>query len=69
MSESSIHPRLSKVSGAGKSIVGSEHNTLYYFWQRSRKYPTNTRVQKNMNNKSDIYQKHIRNNKIYICSI
>ncbi|RRT67087.1 hypothetical protein B296_00003998 [Ensete ventricosum] len=35
-SGSSIHPRLSEVNGAGKSIVGSEHNILYHFWQRSR---------------------------------
>ncbi|RZS29242.1 hypothetical protein BHM03_00062949 [Ensete ventricosum] len=64
---SSIHPHLSEVSGADKSIVGSEHNTLYHFWQRSRKYPTNTIVQKDMSNKSDIYQKHMRNNEIYMC--
>ncbi|RWW35679.1 hypothetical protein BHE74_00059357 [Ensete ventricosum] len=66
-SGSSIYPRLSEVSGAGKSIAGSEHNTLYHFWQRSRKYPINTRVQKNMSNKSGIYQKHMRNNEIYMC--
>ncbi|RWV95166.1 hypothetical protein GW17_00042235 [Ensete ventricosum] len=63
---SSIHPRLSKVSGAGKSIAGSKHNTLYHFWQRSKKYPINTRVQKDMSNRSDIYHKHMRNNEIYM---
>ncbi|RRT35992.1 hypothetical protein B296_00051395 [Ensete ventricosum] len=36
-SGSSIHPRLSEVSRANKSIAGSEHDTLYHFWQRSRK--------------------------------
>ncbi|RZS28143.1 hypothetical protein BHM03_00061706 [Ensete ventricosum] len=66
-SESFIHPRLSEVDGAGKSIAGSEHNTLYHFWQRSRKYPINTKVQKNMSNKSGISRKHMRNNEIYIC--
>ncbi|RRT33814.1 hypothetical protein B296_00044154 [Ensete ventricosum] len=66
-SGSSIHPRLSGVSGADKSIAGSEHNTIYHFWQRSRKYLTNTRVQKDMSNKSGISQKHMRNNEIYIC--
>ncbi|RWV80116.1 hypothetical protein GW17_00058661 [Ensete ventricosum] len=68
-SGSSIHPRLNEVSGAGKSIAGSEHNTLYQFWQWSRKYPTNTRVQKDMSYKIGIYQKHMRNNKIYMCQI
>ncbi|RZR74372.1 hypothetical protein BHM03_00035940 [Ensete ventricosum] len=66
-SRSSIHPRLSEVSGADKSIADSEHNTIYHFWQRSRKYPTNTGVQKDMSNKSDISQKHMRNNEIYMC--
>ncbi|RRT42306.1 hypothetical protein B296_00044541 [Ensete ventricosum] len=32
---SSIHLHLSEVNGADKSIVSSEHNTLYHFWQRS----------------------------------
>ncbi|RRT34681.1 hypothetical protein B296_00030417 [Ensete ventricosum] len=64
---SSIHPRLSEVSGADKSIASSKHNTLYHFWQKSREYPTNTIVQKDINNKSGIYRKHIRNNEIYMC--
>ncbi|RWW02387.1 hypothetical protein GW17_00034525 [Ensete ventricosum] len=68
-SGSSIHPRLSHVNGAGKSIAGSKHNTLYHFCQRSRIYPTNTRVQKDMSNKIGIYRKHMRNNKIYMCQI
>ncbi|RWW30958.1 hypothetical protein BHE74_00058029 [Ensete ventricosum] len=29
-------------------------------------YPTNTGVQKDMSNKSGIYQKHMRNNEIYM---
>ncbi|RRT40436.1 hypothetical protein B296_00017367 [Ensete ventricosum] len=29
-------------------------------------YPTNTGVQKDMSNKSGIYRKHMRNNKIYM---
>ncbi|RWV83710.1 hypothetical protein BHE74_00058578 [Ensete ventricosum] len=67
MSGSSIHPRLGEVSGAIKSIAGFEHNTLLHFWQRSRKYPINTRVQKDMSNKSGIYWKYMRNNEIYMC--
>ncbi|RWW23578.1 hypothetical protein BHE74_00038422, partial [Ensete ventricosum] len=30
-------------------------------------YPTNTRVQKDMSNKSGIYRKHMWNNKTYMC--
>ncbi|RWW11099.1 hypothetical protein BHE74_00026407 [Ensete ventricosum] len=66
-SGSSIHPCLSEVNGAGKSIAGSEHNTLYHFWQISRKYPTNIGIQKDMSNKSGISRKHMRNNEIYMC--
>ncbi|RRT41465.1 hypothetical protein B296_00000672 [Ensete ventricosum] len=64
---SSIHPRLSEVNRAGKNIANSEHNTRYHLWHRSRKYPTNTIVQKNISNKSGIYRKHMRNNEIYMC--
>ncbi|RWW17671.1 hypothetical protein GW17_00018391, partial [Ensete ventricosum] len=30
-------------------------------------YPTNTRVQKDISNKSGIYRKHMWNNEIYMC--
>ncbi|RRT63307.1 hypothetical protein B296_00026063 [Ensete ventricosum] len=32
-------------------------------------YPINTIVQKDIGNKISIYQKHMRNNKIYMCQI
>ncbi|RRT73438.1 hypothetical protein B296_00001211 [Ensete ventricosum] len=63
---SSIHLRLGEVKGGRQSIAGSEHNSLYHFWQRFT-YPTNTRVQKDMSNKNGIYRKHMRNNKMYMC--
>ncbi|RRT35750.1 hypothetical protein B296_00026834 [Ensete ventricosum] len=67
-SESSIHPRLSEVIGADKSIAGSEHNKYPLpFLAKVHKYPTNTRVQKDMSNKSDISRKHMQNNEIYMC--
>ncbi|RRT67203.1 hypothetical protein B296_00002706 [Ensete ventricosum] len=62
----SIHPRLSKVNGANKSIVGSEHNTLYHFWQWSRNI-SQTSEYKRTSNKSGISRKHMRNNEIYMC--
>ncbi|RRT41657.1 hypothetical protein B296_00019325 [Ensete ventricosum] len=67
-SGSSIHLRLSEVSGAGKSIAGS-HNIPFTISGKGPEYPTNTKVQKDMSNKSAIYRKHIRNNEIYMCQI
>ncbi|RRT42069.1 hypothetical protein B296_00043370, partial [Ensete ventricosum] len=41
--------------------------TLFTIFGKGSHYPTNTRVQKDMSNKSGIYRKHMRNNEIYIC--
>ncbi|RWW62245.1 hypothetical protein BHE74_00030638 [Ensete ventricosum] len=60
---------MSEVSGADKSIVVSEYNTLYHFWKRSRIYPINTRVEEDMSNKIGLYRKHMRNSEIYMCQI
>ncbi|RWW76830.1 hypothetical protein BHE74_00015052 [Ensete ventricosum] len=65
-SGSSIHPHPSEVSGVDKSIAVL--NTIpFTISSKGQEYPTNTRVQKYMSNKSDIYRKHTRNNKIYMC--
>ncbi|RRT35770.1 hypothetical protein B296_00035027, partial [Ensete ventricosum] len=39
----------------------------YIISGKDPEYPTNTRVQKDMSNKSDIYRKHMQNNEIYMC--
>ncbi|RZS00024.1 hypothetical protein BHM03_00029668, partial [Ensete ventricosum] len=65
-SRSSIHPRLVEVKRGWQSITGSKHNPLYISGKGSH-YPTNTRVQNDMSNKSGIYRKHMQNNEIYMC--
>ncbi|RRT42950.1 hypothetical protein B296_00013823 [Ensete ventricosum] len=53
-----MHPRLNEVSWVGKSIASS--NTIpFTISGKGPEYLTNTRVQKNMSNKSDIYRKHM----------
>ncbi|RRT52195.1 hypothetical protein B296_00016180 [Ensete ventricosum] len=67
MSGSSIHLRLSEVNGVDQSITGSKHNIPFTISGKGSKHPTNTRVQRDMSNKSNIYRKHIWNNEIYLC--
>ncbi|RRT57572.1 hypothetical protein B296_00000670 [Ensete ventricosum] len=64
-SRSSIHPRLSEAIRGRQSITGSKH-TPFIIYGKGSHYPTNTIVQKNISNKSDIYRKHMRNNEIYM---
>ncbi|RRT34122.1 hypothetical protein B296_00034984 [Ensete ventricosum] len=65
---SSIHPRLTEVNGADKSIASSEQ-IPFTISGKGPEYPTNTRVQKDMSNKIGIHRKHMKNNKIYMCQI
>ncbi|RWV78612.1 hypothetical protein GW17_00060391 [Ensete ventricosum] len=59
---SSIHPRLSEVIG-GRQSKASSSITPFIISGKGSYYPTNIKVQKDMNNKIDMYRKHIRNNK------
>ncbi|RWV85373.1 hypothetical protein GW17_00052841 [Ensete ventricosum] len=61
-----IHPCLGEVRRDRQSIAGSIITPITISGKGSH-YPTNTRVQKDMTNKSDISRKHMRNNKIYMC--
>ncbi|RRT31551.1 hypothetical protein B296_00032931 [Ensete ventricosum] len=65
-SRSSIHPRLSEVIGDRQSIPALSI-TSFTISDKESHCPTNTGVQKDMSNKFDIYQKHLQNNKSYIC--
>ncbi|RRT38482.1 hypothetical protein B296_00021702, partial [Ensete ventricosum] len=49
------------------SIIGSKHNIFFTISGKGPEYPTNTIVQKDISNKSAIYQNHMWNNEIYIC--
>ncbi|RRT31307.1 hypothetical protein B296_00057652 [Ensete ventricosum] len=64
-SRSSIHLRLSEVIG-GRQSTRALSITLFTISSKGSHCPTNTRVQKDMSNKFDIYRKHMRNNKSYI---
>ncbi|RRT78926.1 hypothetical protein B296_00002248 [Ensete ventricosum] len=64
-SGSSIHPLLSEVIG-GRQSSQALSITPFIISGKGSHYPTNTRVQKDMSNKSGIYQKHMRNNEIYM---
>ncbi|RWW51285.1 hypothetical protein BHE74_00042380 [Ensete ventricosum] len=64
MSKSSMHPRLVEVIGGRQSIASSKHNS-FIISSKNLYYHTNTIVQKDiLNNKNDIYRKHIRNNEM-----
>ncbi|RRT64461.1 hypothetical protein B296_00040006, partial [Ensete ventricosum] len=58
-------PCLSEVIG-GRQNTRALRITLFTISGKGSHYLTNTGVQKDMSNKSDIYQKHMRNNKIYM---
>ncbi|RRT41656.1 hypothetical protein B296_00019324, partial [Ensete ventricosum] len=51
------------------SITGSKHNIPFTISSKGPEYPTNTKVQKDISNKSGIYRKHMWNNEIYMCQI
>ncbi|RZS09090.1 hypothetical protein BHM03_00040211 [Ensete ventricosum] len=65
-SRSSIHPCLSEVIG-GQWSTRALGITPFTISGKGSHCPTNTRVQKDMSNEFGIYQKHMRNNKSYIC--
>ncbi|RRT38222.1 hypothetical protein B296_00034672 [Ensete ventricosum] len=65
-SKSSIHPRLSEVIG-GRQSIWALRITQFTISSKGSHCPTNTGVQKDMSNKFGIYQKHMRNNKSYMC--
>ncbi|RZR87131.1 hypothetical protein BHM03_00014462 [Ensete ventricosum] len=65
-SRSSIHPRLSEVIGRRQS-TWALNITPFTISDKGSYCLTNTGVQKDMSNKFGIYQKHMRNNKSYIC--
>ncbi|RRT70731.1 hypothetical protein B296_00013886 [Ensete ventricosum] len=64
-SRSSIHPRLSEVIGDQQSTRALSI-TPFTIYGNGSYCCTNTRVQKDMSNKFDIYRKHMRNNKSYM---
>ncbi|RZS29078.1 hypothetical protein BHM03_00062755 [Ensete ventricosum] len=66
MSRSSIHPHLSEVIGGWQSTWALSI-TLFTIYGKGSYCPTNTGVQKDMSNEFDIYRKHMRNNKSYMC--
>ncbi|RWW63702.1 hypothetical protein BHE74_00029093, partial [Ensete ventricosum] len=55
-----------KSEGVGRTSQ-AQNITPFTISGKGSHYPTNSRVQKDMSNKSDIYRKHMRNNKIYMC--
>ncbi|RWW19048.1 hypothetical protein BHE74_00028113 [Ensete ventricosum] len=57
-SGSSIHPRLSEVIG-GRQSTWDLSITSFTISDNGSHCPTNTRVQKDMSNEFNIYQKHI----------
>ncbi|RWW17673.1 hypothetical protein GW17_00018392, partial [Ensete ventricosum] len=63
---SSIHPHLGEVS-RGRQSITSSNIIPFIISSKGPKYPTNTRVQKDMSNEFGIYRKHMQNNKSYIC--
>ncbi|RWW29113.1 hypothetical protein BHE74_00042176 [Ensete ventricosum] len=63
---SSIHPRLSEVIG-GRQSTSALSITPFTISSKGSHCLTNIGVQKDMNNKFGIYQKHMRNNKSYMC--
>ncbi|RWW01662.1 hypothetical protein GW17_00035284 [Ensete ventricosum] len=65
-SRSSIHLRLSEDIG-GQQSTRAISITLFTISGKGSHCPTNTEVQKDMSNKFNIYQKHMRNNKSYMC--
>ncbi|RWW72122.1 hypothetical protein BHE74_00020089 [Ensete ventricosum] len=65
MSDSSIHPHLSEVIG-GRQSMRALSITPFIISSKGSHYLTNTRVQKDISNKSGIYRKHMRNNEIYM---
>ncbi|RWV90065.1 hypothetical protein BHE74_00020088 [Ensete ventricosum] len=64
-SGSSIHPRLSEVIGGQQSKAGSSI-TPFTISGKGSHYPTNTRVQKDMNKEIDMHWKHMRNNESFM---
>ncbi|RRT69837.1 hypothetical protein B296_00016818 [Ensete ventricosum] len=64
-SRSSIHPCLSEVI-RGQQSTRALSITPFTISGKGSHYPTNTRVQKDMSNKFDIYRKHMQNNKSYM---
>ncbi|RWW06386.1 hypothetical protein GW17_00030291 [Ensete ventricosum] len=60
-SGSSINPRLSEVIG-GRQSKASSSIAPFTISGKGSHYPTNTKVQKDMNNEIDTHSKHMRNN-------
>ncbi|RWW59938.1 hypothetical protein BHE74_00033092 [Ensete ventricosum] len=65
-SGSFIYPRLNEVIGGWQSTRALSI-TPFTISSKGSHCLTNTRVQKDMSNEFDIYHKHMRNNKSYMC--
>ncbi|RZR72304.1 hypothetical protein BHM03_00012136 [Ensete ventricosum] len=61
---SSIHPRLGEARRGRQSIVGSNHNSLYHFWQRFTLSHKHQSTKGYVNNEIGTYRKHMQNNEI-----